>query len=112
MVALYGMSEKVGLETSAQRTPLYACEKGFELQRDCSEEAARQIDQEVRGILDRAYAEATEILLVHRDQLERVTGELLKRETLDGETFYRLIGRPVLAEKEASFPPVVVGSGE
>ena len=82
------------------------------MQRDCSEETARQIDEEVKRILGRAYAEASEILSLHRDQLEQVTGELLKRETLDGETFYRLIRRPIPTEKEATFPPVVVGPGE
>jgi len=112
MVALYGMSEKIGLATTAQRPPMYTSDKGFELQRDCSDETARLIDEEVKGILARAYAEASEILSLHRDQLEVVTGELLKRESVDGETFYRLIGQPVPAEKPADFPPVVVGTGE
>ncbi|MBV8900308.1 MAG: ATP-dependent zinc metalloprotease FtsH [Verrucomicrobia bacterium] len=112
MVALYGMSEKVGLATAAQRPPMYVPDKGFELQRDCSEETARYIDEEVKSILARAYAEASEILSLHRDQLELVTGELLKRESVDGETFYRLIGQPVPAEKPVDFPPVVVGAGE
>ena len=40
---------------------------------------------------DRGYAEAKEILTVHRDQVERVTVALLKGETLDRATFYRLI---------------------
>ncbi|MBV9488467.1 MAG: ATP-dependent zinc metalloprotease FtsH [Verrucomicrobia bacterium] len=112
MVALYGMSEKVGLATSAQRPPLYAADSITELQRDCSEETARQIDEEVKKILARAYADANAILTVHRKQLEEVASELLKREALDGETFYRMIGRPVPSEKEATFPPVVVGSKE
>src|SRR5207248_7275554 len=72
MVALYVMSEKVGLATSAQRPPLYAADKGCQLERDCSEETARQIDEEVKAILARTYADATEILLLHREQLERV----------------------------------------
>jgi cell division protease FtsH len=63
------------------------------LQRDCSEETARKIDTEVKKLLDRAYAEARETLAIYKHELELVTAELLKRETLDGRLFYKLIGR-------------------
>jgi cell division protease FtsH len=63
------------------------------LQRDCSEETARKIDAEVKKRLDRAYAEARETLTIYKHELELVTGELLKRETLDGRLFYKLIRR-------------------
>ena len=53
----------------------------------------QQIDQEVRNILNRGYAEAKEILEQHRNQLDIVAAELLKCETLDAQTFNRLIGR-------------------
>ena len=62
----------------------------FKVEREAT---AREIDLEVKKILDRAYVEAKEILTVHRDQVERVTAELLKGETLDRATFYRLIER-------------------
>ena len=52
------------------------------MQRDCSEETAREIDEEVKGILDEAYAKAKEVLSAHRDQLERIAAELLKKEAL------------------------------
>ena len=93
MVCLFGMSERVGLVRVAQR------QNGFNVmgaegpfQRDCSELTAQHIDVEVKRILDRAYAEAKEILENHRDQLERVAAELLKVETLDAMAFKRLIG--------------------
>ena len=54
----------------------------------------REIDAEVKNILERSYAEAKEILEQHRDQLELVSNELLKCETLDAAAFNRLIGRP------------------
>ena len=56
----------------------------------------------MKKILDRAYAEAKEVLTVHREQLELVTTELLKRETLDGAAFNDLIGRK--AQKELPLP--------
>jgi cell division protease FtsH len=93
MVALYGMSERVGLAHCAQRQPTFLAGPDFQLQRDCSEQTAREIDEEVKKLLERAYAEAKEILGLRRDPLERVSAELLRRETLDGAEFYRLIGR-------------------
>jgi cell division protease FtsH len=67
------------------------------MQRDCSEETAHAIDEEVRRMLDTAYAESKKILQQHRDQLDLVAGELLKRETLDAETFKNLISQPTAA---------------
>jgi cell division protease FtsH len=93
MICLFGMNEKLGLAHSAQRQGgayVHAGDGAF--QRDCSERTAEEIDEEVKKMLDCTYSEAREILLQHRDQLETVTAELLKRETLDGRTFRGLIG--------------------
>lgn len=92
MVAMYGMSEVVGLAHCAQRQHPFAAgmPDGF-LQRDCSEQTAREIDQEVKKLLDQAYAEAKTLLREHRRQLDLVAGELLERETLDGKSFKRLL---------------------
>ncbi len=96
MVCLFGMGDKVGLARCAQRqSPAFLAGPDGTYQRDCSEKTAEEIDQEVRRILDGAYAEAREILGMHRDQLELVTEELLKHETLDGPTLNRLIGRRI-----------------
>jgi cell division protease FtsH len=101
MVALYGMSERVGLANCVQRQPAFLNSQEFQLQRDCSEETAREIDEEVKKLLDQAYDQAKETLSAHRDQLERVAAELLKSESIDGPTFYRLVGREVPAFGES-----------
>ena len=93
MVCLYGMSEKVGMANCAQRAPTYLPGQSFQLQRDCSEQTAPLDDEEVNKLLDDCYGEAKEILAAHRNDLQLVATELLKRETLDGETLYRLIGK-------------------
>jgi cell division protease FtsH len=93
MVAMYGMSQRVGLATCAQRQAIYLNSPDTQIQRDCSEETAREIDEEVRKLLDQTYNEAKALLVTHRDQLDRLFGELLKHESMDGETFYQLIGR-------------------
>ncbi|HEY6971860.1 MAG TPA: hypothetical protein VJA94_21795, partial [Candidatus Angelobacter sp.] len=92
MVAMYGMSDVVGLAHCAQRQSPFAVgmPDGF-IQRDCSEQTAREIDQEVKKLLAQAYSEAKNLLREHRRQLDLVAGELLERETLDGKSFKRLL---------------------
>jgi cell division protease FtsH len=105
MVAVYGMSERIGLTQCALRTSQFLPGPDGGLQRDCSEQTAREIDEEVKSLLDHAYVKAKEILTEHRDQLEAVTAELLARETLDGPEFYRLVGRAMPRAKEP-VPPL------
>jgi len=105
MVCLYGMSERIGMANCAQRAPAYLPGEPFQLQRDCSERTSRDIDEEVKRLLDGSYAEAKEILTAHRADLRRVVEELLKHESLDGETFYRLIGKEMPKPKEPRPPP-------
>jgi cell division protease FtsH len=90
MVAMYGMSELVGLAHCAQRQGPFGAPDG-QWQRDCSEQTAREIDEEVKKLLDTCYAEARAILAAHRDQLELISGVLLERETLDGAAFQGLL---------------------
>jgi cell division protease FtsH len=110
MVALYGMSERVGLANCAQRQAQFLAGPEFQMQRDCSEQTAREIDEEVKKLLDRCYAEAKEILTQHRDQLEKATAELLARETLEGAEFYKLVGKEMPRVKEPMHPMPVAGA--
>jgi cell division protease FtsH len=107
MVCLFGMSETVGLARCVQRQGgmfLQATDGAF--QRDCSEETARQIDSEVKSILDHAYTEAKDILQLHRDQMEQVTQHLLSVETIDAATFQKLIGQDLKNDERPSQTPV------
>ncbi|MBA4149984.1 MAG: ATP-dependent metallopeptidase FtsH/Yme1/Tma family protein [Verrucomicrobia bacterium] len=92
MVCIFGMNDKIGLVRCAQRANNYLPSEQ-PLQRDCSEQTAREVDEEVKKLLDRAYAEAKEILAAFRQEMEHVTEELMKTESLDGDTFYGLIGQ-------------------
>jgi cell division protease FtsH len=93
MVAMYGMSERLGLAHCAQRQPTFLNGQEFQIQRDCSEQTAREMDEEVKELLDEAYDQAKRILVSHREQLELVATELLKSESIDGPAFYRLVGQ-------------------
>jgi cell division protease FtsH len=110
MVCVFGMSEAIGL-THCVHHPASPFLGDGEMQRDCSEQTAEVIDAEVKRLLEDAYAAAKEILSTHRGQLESVTNELLKRESLDSQAFYGLIGKPVPSVKghgdESENPPVV-----
>ena len=52
MVTLYGMSETVGLSHCARRHPMFLAEVDGASQRDCSEQTAREVDVEVKKLLD------------------------------------------------------------
>ncbi len=98
MVCVYGMSQTVGLAQVGhlQANPfLTPAAADGAWQRDCSEQTAREVDEEVKRIMGEAYEDAKNILREHHDQLELVATELLRHETMDAETFSRLIGRPV-----------------
>lgn len=93
MVCVFGMGKSVGLVHCAQKQPQFLPIPTTDgaWQRDCSEETARKIDEEVKKILDDAHSVAQQILREHRDTLDLVANELLTRETLDAKTFKNLI---------------------
>ena len=85
-------------------------------ERDCSEQTAREIDEEVKKLLSTTYESAKAILALHRDQLDLIANELLKRETLDEQAFNALLlgqmppaamDRPPRAGESGSRAPVL-----
>jgi cell division protease FtsH len=96
MICMYGMGDSVGLVHCAQRSNSFLPgPDGGIVQRDCSEQTAREIDEEVKRILDTAYADAKRLLEQHRAQVDLVASELLKFETLDAQAFKDLLTRTV-----------------
>ena len=87
MITRYGMSEKLGLRTFGEQTGNIFLGRDLMEQRNYSEEAAVQIDQEVRRILDHAYLRAKTILQEHREKLILLSQTLLDKETVDREEF-------------------------
>jgi cell division protease FtsH len=112
MVAMYGMSERLGLTHCAQRQPTFLNGQEFQIQRDCSEQTAREMDEEVKQLLGDAYDQAKEALVSHRDQLELVATELLKSETIDGPTFYSLVRQEMPPLKDPSQLAAAAGSAQ
>ncbi|MGA2069592.1 MAG: ATP-dependent zinc metalloprotease FtsH [Thermoguttaceae bacterium] len=98
MVAVYGMSDKVGLIHVGRRFdhPGSVLPDG-QGNLDCSSELADQVDREVKHLLESAYEEAKGILLAHRTELDTVAAALVERESLDKAEFLRLLGMAEVA---------------
>src|SRR5947208_11466080 len=90
MVTKYGMSERVGLATFGERTPLFLKGTGMG-ERDYSEETARTIDEEVRAILDRTPDRVRGILTAKKAVLVAAAQDLKRLETLEGEPLRRAL---------------------
>ena len=82
MVMEFGMSEGLGPISLGKRGMPFLGRDIVE-ERNFSEAVASKIDEEVRKVLGRCYQRAKEVLLDHRDAVERVATVLLERETLD-----------------------------
>ncbi|MCW3017586.1 MAG: Microtubule-severing ATPase [Solirubrobacterales bacterium] len=103
MVTRWGMSEAVGpiaVEPSSPNGMLLPGSEGV------SPATQQLIDQEVRRIVDEAHHDVTMLLTEHREQLEQLTAELLKVETLDETDAYKAAGVPRASreEREAAQP--------
>jgi cell division protease FtsH len=91
MVSELGMSERVGPINYAEREGSDFL--GTELMRGRahSEQTAREIDEEVRSLLDAAYKRAEAIVRGQREMVERLSQALLTYETLSGEELNKLV---------------------
>ena len=91
MVTQYGMSSTLGPRTFGQKEELIFLGREIAEQRDYSEDVARQIDTEVKQIIDKAYARATSILKEQREKLEALASRLIEVETLEGAELEALL---------------------
>jgi cell division protease FtsH len=91
MVMRFGMSEKLGPRVLGRNhdMPFLGREMGAEP--DYSEEVAREIDDEIRRIIEEAHDHATRVLKEHIDELHKISLILIERETIDKEQFERLL---------------------
>ena len=108
MIMRFGMSEKLGPRVLGRNhdMPFLGREMGAEP--DYSEEIAREIDDEIRRVIEEAHDMATTVLRAHMDELHQLSAILIERETIDKDQFERLLaGEPeesVFAEPETVEP--------
>ena len=111
MVTRYGFSEKLGPIVYGHDNSEVFLGRDYSQGRNYSENVAAEIDGEIRELIDTSYENAKQILLNHRDQLDKVAHYLMEHEKIDGEDFYKLMngeplddntGAPVQNENDAA----------
>ncbi len=91
MIMKYGMSEKLGPRTLGRRgdMPFLGREMGAEP--DYSEEIAKEIDDEIRRIVEEASERALTVLREQIDDVHLLSGLLIEQETIDRDAFERIL---------------------
>ncbi len=101
MVTEWGMSDRLGFVYYGDDPVGRQMRPDFGLTKEFSDQTARMIDEEVKRIVDAAYADTRRLIEAHRPQLEAVAQALLKYETLSGEEV-----RAVMAGESLNKPTV------
>ncbi|MCH4143358.1 MULTISPECIES: ATP-dependent zinc metalloprotease FtsH [Acetobacter] len=105
MVTEWGMSEKLGMIAYVdddQGGGFFGAQN-----RNFSEETAREIDEEIRRLIEDAYEQARNYLHGHVDELHRLANALLEYETLSGEEIRQIMrGQPIERAEEDEKGPI------
>jgi cell division protease FtsH len=91
MVMRFGMSEKLGPRVFGHDHGQPFLGREFSSEPDYSDEIAREIDDEIRRIVETAHQSAKDILTEHRERLEYISEILIKRETIESKEFAALL---------------------
>lgn len=91
IVTKYGMSKKIGPISFGESEELVFLGKEIATERGYSEETAAKIDKEVADIIKKCYNQTKQLLKKNLGKLEKITKELMKKETLEKEEFEKLV---------------------
>ena len=91
MVMRFGMSDKLGPRVFGHDRGQPFLGREFSAEPDYSDEIAREIDDEIRRIVEGAHQQAKDILTERRESLEKISQVLVKRETIEKEEFAALL---------------------
>ena len=106
MVMRFGMSEKLGPRVFGHEHGQPFLGREFSSEPDYSDEIAREIDDEVRRIVEAAHQRAKGILTERQEELSKISEILVKRETIEKEEFLALLdGKDELEVFGAEEPP-------
>ena len=95
MVARYGMCEKLGTVSYLDGGEVFIG-RDYQTTKSYSEKVAGTIDDEVKALIDRAYAHCKNILTENADKLNAVVDFLMEHESMTGEQFEAIMeGKPV-----------------
>jgi cell division protease FtsH len=91
MIMRFGMSEKLGPRVLGRAHDLPFLGRDMHSEPDYSDEVAKEIDDEIRRVIEEAHDSAIRVLREHMDELHRLAAILIERETIDKEQFERLL---------------------
>lgn len=100
MVTRYGMSDQLGPIMLGEPQEMIFLGREISEQRNYSEETARQIDAEVRRLVEQAHQRALSILRGNMDVLHEMSKKLMEVETLDGAELREILSRVVRFDGE------------
>ncbi len=109
MVTQFGMSDILGPRAYGASNNAVFLGREISEQRDYSEHYAEEIDNEVKGILTRAYDRAKSILTANRDKLDELANVLVELETLDRSSFEEIMGERTLPPNLGTAPAMFDG---
>jgi cell division protease FtsH len=95
MVTEYGMSSRIGPMALGHKEELVFLGRDFGEQRNYSEQTAREVDEEIRRIIQEAFDKAYHVLLQNKTRLIMISERLIKEETLEGPVFESLFNQPI-----------------
>ena len=108
MIMRFGMSEKLGPRVLGRSHEMPFLGRDMGSEPDYSEELAKEIDDEIRRVIQEAHASATTVLRAHMDELHRLSAILIERETIDKDQYERLLAgeseESVFPEEEPALP--------
>ncbi len=91
MIMRFGMSEKLGPRVLGRNFDQPFLGRDYGAEADYSEEIAREIDDEIRRVIEEAHELALSVLREHMDELHKISAILIERETIDRDQFERLL---------------------
>lgn len=108
MVTEYGMSSRIGPMALGHKEELVFLGRDFGEQRNYSEQTAREIDEEVRRIIQEAFDKAYTIVMQNKTRMIMISERLIKEETLEGPLFESLFNQPINDDQYES-PSILAG---
>jgi cell division protease FtsH len=91
MIMRFGMSEKLGPRVLGRSHDMPFLGRDYGAEADYSEEIAREIDDEIRRVIEESHELALTTLRTHMEELHRISNILIERETIDKDQFERLL---------------------
>ncbi len=102
MIMRFGMSEKLGPRVLGRNQDMPFLGREMASEPDYSEDMARDIDEEIHLVIEDGHRRARNVLEEHIEELHKLSGILIERETIDKDQFQRLLAGE---SEEAVFPP-------